>query len=234
VKDRSLFENRFLRRIQGNKQKILKFLVKDRGKKYCDDCLSLRLEIFPRQSVNQICRALYNRGIIFRESGYCDGCGRNKLINYVKLPREGRTVKTPVPQYSSEYSNLDEERIRRVISNFLRMPLFKEKLSIFGKEKEFDIVNIEEKVVGDIKIYRYSGSTPSAEFSTISEYVWLMEKLEASSQSRWRKIIVGSGKKEIFEKYAKNYHPWLSNVEIYFVNDRREVFKIRDSVKLYT
>jgi hypothetical protein len=60
-----------------------------------------------------------------------------------------------------------------------------------------------------------------------------MEKLEESSGSKWRKIIVGSGNKKTFEEYAKHYHPWLSNVEIYFVNDEGEVQKIRDAVKIH-
>ena len=78
-----------------------------------------------------------------------------------------------------------------------------------------------------------SGATPSAEFSAICEYVWLMEKLEESSSSKWRKIIVGSGNRETFEKHAKNFHPWLGNVEIYFVDNEGKVKKIRNAVKLY-
>jgi len=65
--------------------------------------------------------------------------------------------------------------------------------------------------------------TPSAEFSALYEYVWLMEKLEESSDSN----------RKIFERYAKNYHPWLGDVEIYFVSDEGEIQKIRDAAKLY-
>jgi len=50
-----------------------------------------------------------------------------------------------------------------------------------------------------------------------------MEKLEESSDSN----------RKIFERYAKNYHPWLGDVEIYFVSDEGEIQKIRDAAKLY-
>ena len=60
-----------------------------------------------------------------------------------------------------------------------------------------------------------------------------MEKLEKSSGSKWRKIIVGSCNRKTFENYAKKYHPWLGNVEIYFIDDEGKVQKIRDGVKLY-
>ncbi len=231
VKDRSIFESRFLRKLRRNEDRILDFLEKE-NIGYCDDCLSVKLRIFPRQQVNQICRRLRVRGILIREKGLCLMCRKYKILNFhVKVLR--RIEKMPQAPSEEKAPILEEEQIREIISEFLGIPLSKEKLSIFGKEKEFDLVNIEARVVGDIKFYRYSGATPSAEFSIICEYVWLMEKLEESSSSKWRKIIVGSGNRETFEKYAKNFHPWLGNVEIYFVDNKSKVQKIRDAVKLY-
>jgi hypothetical protein len=71
-------------RLLVNRNKILDFLKVEGGNSYCDDCLSAKLEIFPRQQVNQICRQLHIRGIISRELGTCSGCGKNKTINYVE------------------------------------------------------------------------------------------------------------------------------------------------------
>lgn len=234
VKDRSIFENRFIRKLyRGNKGRIFSFLQKER-KEYCDDCLSLILKIIPRQQVNQICRKMQNQGLIVREKGVCFGCSKYKTVNYLKemkiLKEAEKTLKSIVKR---EIRVLDEEQIRSIISEFLGMSLLKEKLLIYGKEKEFDLVNIENRIVGDIKSYSYSGTTPSAEFSAICEYVWLMEKLEGSSGEKWRKIIVGSGNREIFEKYARYYHPWLGDVEIYFVHNTARVEKIRDAIKIY-
>ena len=234
VKDRSIFENRFIRKLyRGNKGRIFSFLKKER-KEYCDDCLSLILRITPRQQVNQICRKLQYQGLIVREKGVCFRCGKHKIVNYlreVKLLNETKRMLKSITERKTLAFN--ESQIRSIISKFLGISLSKERLSIYGKEKEFDLANIENRIIGDIKSYRYSGPTPSAEFSTICEYVWLMEKLEESSGERWRKIIVGSGNREIFGKYARIYHPWLGNVEIYFIDDTGKVEKIRDGIKIY-
>jgi len=122
----------------------------------------------------------------------------------------------------------DEETLRKIISEYLKIPLTKAKVNICGKYKEFDIVNIEHKIVGDIKYYKFKGSTPSAEFSTLSEYVWLMEKLEKCTNTKWRKIIVGAGNKRTFEEYAKRYGPWLEDLEIYFIDENNQVQIIRN------
>ena len=230
VKDRSIFINRIFGRKRSNRSRIIDFL-KGEDEGFCDDCLSLRLQIFPRQQVNQICRKLQSEGIVYRRRGICHACGRNKIINFLGA----KSARTIVPERSEESRSqtLDEEQIREIMSRFLGVSLSKDRLSIFGKEKEFDIVNIEAKIVGDIKSYRYSGTIPSAEYSTLCEYVWLMEKLEESSKCKWRKIIVGSGNRNTFENYAKKYHPWLGSTEIYFADEKGEVQKIRDAIKLY-
>lgn len=67
-----------------NRDKILNFLRANYDKGYCDDCLSARLEIYPRQQVNQICRQLYATKSIFRNIGTCTSCGRDKIINIAK------------------------------------------------------------------------------------------------------------------------------------------------------
>lgn len=230
VKDYSIFENRFIGKLRSrNASKILGFLKKKNGG-YCDDCLSLELGITPRQQVNQICRKLQSQGKLVRKKGTCVLCRRNKLVNF--LTESSKTIKITSRSISIDKA-AEEERIREAISEYLGIQLYKENLLIFGKEKEFDLVNIEAKIVGDIKIYTYRGGTPSGEYSNICEYVWLMEKLEESSGTRWRKIIVGSGHKETFVKYAKNYHAWLGDTEIYFIDNDGKVKKIRDSVKLY-
>jgi hypothetical protein len=107
--------------------------------------------------------------------------------------------------------------------------LEKKRLNIFGKYKEFDLVNVEHAIVGDVKFYQFRGN-PSAQFSTLSEYVWLMEKLEQFTGRKWRKFIVGLGNKETFERYAKIYSPWLGDVEIYFINDDRNLEILRSPV----
>jgi len=120
-----------------------------------------------------------------------------------------------------------ETTARKVMEEYLRVKLEKRRLNIFGKYKEFDLVNVENNIVGDVKYFRFRGSTPSAEFSNISEYVLLMERLEQWTRKKWRKMIVGMGNKETFVKYAKSYGPWLGDLEIYFIDENEQLEVIR-------
>jgi predicted transcriptional regulator len=72
-----------------NKDKILYFLRKTKGC-YDDDYLSDKLNIKPRQSVNQICRNLCKQGVILRRKGICSLCGRRKFLNsYIGKEHDG-------------------------------------------------------------------------------------------------------------------------------------------------
>lgn len=123
-----------------------------------------------------------------------------------------------------------EEVARKVLSTLFGVPLYKENLKIFGKPKEFELVNIKERIVGDVKRLTTKG-VASAEEADMCKYVWLMEKLEASTGWKWRKIIVGVGWREIFERFARNYNPWLGDLKIYFMDEKGSVEKIRESTK---
>ena len=49
---------------------------------YCDDCLSEKLNIHPRQSINSNIRKLYSEGEYKREKIKCEKCMKNKKILY--------------------------------------------------------------------------------------------------------------------------------------------------------
>ncbi|MDQ0228597.1 hypothetical protein ACFPRB_18185 [Metabacillus niabensis] len=66
-----------------NTELVHDFIYKD-GKVYCDDCLSEKLEIKPRQQINQICNRLKEQGKIIRETKECSECKTDKLVN-IKL-----------------------------------------------------------------------------------------------------------------------------------------------------
>ena len=112
------------------------------------------------------------------------------------------------------------------MSSYLGIPLYKQRLNIFGKFKEFDLVNIEHRVVGDFKRFKYKGPA-MAEMSNLVEYIWLMEKLEKYTNTQWRKIIVGAGNRKTFETFARRYNPWLGDLVIYFIMSDREVIRIK-------
>lgn len=50
----------------------------------CDDCLSSRLDIKPRQQVNQRANDLASKGRIRRYEDVCGSCHRTKLVNRPK------------------------------------------------------------------------------------------------------------------------------------------------------
>jgi len=182
---------------------------------------------------------------VLREKGYCI-----KLVDR-RGPRQSTTttfIFKVIPLSECKYEDIvsskevlsadiknkplatNEDVVREIMSDFLKIPLYKERLNIFGKFKEFDLVNVAYRVVGDIKGFTYKGEA-AAEFSNIFEYVCLMEKLEQYTGKKWRKIIVGYGRREIFERFKRRYDPWLGDLEIYFVDitgkKKYEIYKIR-------
>jgi len=112
-----------------------------------------------------------------------------------------------------------EEKARKYFESFLKMSLVCNSVEIEGKGKKFDLVNKENKVVGDVKFYKNTigGNIPSAKRSTLNEYVWLMQKLGNS----WRKIIVIGEDKEMAQKYVNDFGLWLGNVEVWFFTRKR-------------
>ncbi len=63
-----------------NAEVLLQFL-KQNGNIWCDDCLSDKTGITPRQQINQLgCRLAKTRKL-FRNRGRCTGCGKTKITN---------------------------------------------------------------------------------------------------------------------------------------------------------
>src|SRR6266496_2229084 len=63
-----------------NANKVVQFLT-DHKEGACDDCISLKTGITPRQQVNQICRALTIRRVLTRNGSRCLLCGQFKITN---------------------------------------------------------------------------------------------------------------------------------------------------------
>jgi hypothetical protein len=146
----------------------------------------------------------------------------------IKLP-DVRSIKEvrDVPQRKSQHERIEEfdKKGAEVMSKFLDIQLSKQKRDICGKQKSFDLVNVEHRVVGDVK--NLDPNYKQGDVSNMCEYVWLMEKLEKYTRRKWRKMIVGFGNRKIFADYARLYDSWLSDVEIYFIDDEKKVHRIR-------
>jgi len=67
-----------------NAEIVKNFLIKNKGAKFCDDCLAKELKIKPRQQVNQITRPLKETSNFDRERGKCSICGKDKKVTWAK------------------------------------------------------------------------------------------------------------------------------------------------------
>lgn len=122
-----------------------------------------------------------------------------------------------------------EEKARKAIEQELKIQLQSEKVNINGKFKNFDLVNLENKIVGDVKHYKTTsgGNRPSAKFSTLNEYVWLMQLLEKFDNTKWKKLFVIGEDLEMIKKYIIEFEKWLGDIEFYYYSEQTGIKKIR-------
>lgn len=131
-------------------------------------------------------------------------------------------------QPQSTWSNF-EIQARNAIERHLGVELGSRGVDINGKIKRFDLVNEKERIVGDIKQYTTTkgGHRPSAKFSTLNEYAWLMQLLDKFSGQKWRKLFVVGEDRDMTEQYAREFDKWLDDIEIYFFSAKTSLQKIR-------
>jgi len=85
--------------------------------------------------------------------------------------------------------------------------------------KKFDFVSADSRVVGDAKWYKnvnLRGTTfkvPAAKWSTISEYVWLLQNVDAEQV-----FLVFGNEIEVPERYLEKYGALVVPVEFYFLD----------------
>jgi len=121
-----------------------------------------------------------------------------------------------------------ENNARKEIESELNISLPSGKIVINGKFKNFDLLNEEEKVVGDVKHYKTTsgGNRPSAKFSILNEYVWLMQLLEKFDGHKWRKLFVIGEDLEMVKKYIDEFEKWLGDIEFFFYSENSGLKKI--------
>ena len=123
-----------------------------------------------------------------------------------------------------------ERQARAALSDHLGVELYSDEININGKWKNFDIVNKSERIVGDVKNYRitFGGNRPSAKFSTLNEYCWLMQMVERyNPPERWRKLFVVGEDKRMLLHYIKEFDAWLDTIEIYYFSRKTGIERVR-------
>jgi len=111
-----------------------------------------------------------------------------------------------------------EAHARRYFSRVWNIDLQARKIKVGGTvDKQFDLVSADSRIVGDAKWYKNIGKpgakfkVPPAKWSTISEYVWLLQNVAAE-----RVFLVFGNEIEVPEKYLLRFGPLVSPVEFYF------------------
>ena len=98
-----------------NSDAILSYLIDE---VLCDDCLSEKSGIRPRQTVNKYCRELQNEGFLKRQKSTCPQCRKYKIVN-ILLYRNDQEFKSipPTPIVRDWYW---EGNVQDKIVEFLR------------------------------------------------------------------------------------------------------------------
>ena len=110
-----------------------------------------------------------------------------------------------------------EESVRDFCIKEFNVSFKAEKIKINDVSKSFDLVSDDSKHIGDVKYYRMcpNNGVPHAKLSTISEYVWLLEKTEAQHKF----LIFGSDIK--VPMYWLNRYKSITDVQFYFFDNNK-------------
>lgn len=97
-----------------------------------------------------------------------------------------------------------------------------------GVPKVFDYVSRDAQVVGDAKYFSMvqGSGVPPAKFSTISEYVWLLEHVEAET----RFLLFGNDTR-VPERWLERYGGLVSGIDFYFLDKAGRLSPLRPREK---
>ena len=87
---------------------------------------------------------------------------------------------------------------------------------VAGVPKTFDLVSDDCRIVGDAKYFTLvrGERLPPAKFSVIAEYVWLLERTDASNI-----FLVFGNDKRVPALWLEKYGPLIRNLTFFFLSD---------------
>jgi hypothetical protein len=117
-------------------------------------------------------------------------------------------ISSPVP------GMLFEVKARRVLSALWGVTLEPHDVSLaVGVRHKFDLVSGDGEIVGDAKYYK-NIPVPAAKWSTIAEYVWLLQHAKAR-----RRFIVFGHDRKVPERWLERYRLLTEGIEFFFLDD---------------
>lgn len=140
---------------------------------------------------------------------------------------ETQTLAAPDAPTSSpehlESGQLFERRVRDMLSELWDVRLRAAEVTLAGGvRKKFDLVSDDGRCVGDAKRYT-SIKTPAAKWSTIAEYVWLLQKVQGDVH----RFLVFGGDEDVPRRWLDRFAPLAAPVVFYF-SDGETVRSISD------
>ena len=82
-----------------------------------------------------------------------------------------------------------------------------------GVTKKFDLVTADGRIVGDAKYYK-NIAVPAAKWSTIAEYVWLLQHVPNAE----RRFMVFGLDIAVAARWLSRFRGWCEGVEFYFLD----------------
>jgi len=145
------------------------------------------------------------------------------IVRFKKIlgTNTGNNEKNYVNQSDELSPSQFEEKARIIMSKHFSQELYPQKIE--NIPKLFDLVSKDRSIVGDAKyLTMVRGiSIPPAKFSTIAEYIWLLEKTNAKN-----KFLVFGKDKRVPEEWLKRYGSLISDIEFYYIDSNNKLEKI--------
>lgn len=187
-----------------------------------DDQLALALGT-RREHINNVCRRLQSKGFVVR-SRPVGGKIVNRLADSPSTAVAEPSLGVGVLAQSLITGLEFEAHARGVLERHWGVRLRSQVVTLTtGVKHSFDFVSDDETIVGDAKYYR-DLPVPAAKFSTISEYVWLLQHVPGQ-----RRFLVFGNSRRIPERWLKRFKPLLGGVEFWFLDGER-LDRLPDSV----
>ncbi len=152
--------------------------------------------------------------------------GRYRRIPHAELEAAGvvDSLSVSTAARGTETGHEFEARARRVLSELWQVDLQPRAVRLGGAvDKRFDLVSTDGAIVGDAKRYK-SLKTPAAKWSTIAEYVWLLQHVPAGA----RTFLVFGGDIDVPMRWLHRFRPLARPVTFYYLDEEDELHQIAD------
>jgi hypothetical protein len=138
---------------------------------------------------------------------YCPACKRDVIIE------DERSVRCPF--CNSKMSELFEKELREFLLKEWKISLRPRRVQIQEVEKNFDLVSDNMDFIGDAKFYK-GLDVPAAKWSTIAEYVWLLQFTTAKN-----KFLIFGRDKSVPQRWLNRHRSLVGEIKFYFFDHKK-------------